>query len=279
MSVLPVLFTAEERPRALTIWVTANSIGIPLGPIVGGWLLDHFWWGSVFLINVPVVLIGLVAVAVLLPESRNPQRHARSTSSAWLLSSVGLVGITYGVIEGGENGWAEPLMLAHPGRRRRGHRRVRGVAAPHRATRWSTCACSARRGFTVGRRRRHARDVRACSACCSRCRSTSRRCSGADALGTGLRLLPVIGGLLVGARLADRLAPRIGAPDPDRRRLRAARRRAAARRHHGGRRRLRLRRDLAGRRRRRPRLRAAARRWTPRSARCRPSAAASARRC
>ena len=58
MAVLPVLFTAEERPRALTIWVTANSLGIPLGPIVGGWLLDHYHWGSVFLINVPVVLSG-----------------------------------------------------------------------------------------------------------------------------------------------------------------------------------------------------------------------------
>ncbi|NUR61851.1 MAG: MFS transporter, partial [Catenulispora sp.] len=55
MSVLTVLFTPEERPRAMGIWATANMLGIPLGPILGGWLLDHFWWGSVFLINLPVV--------------------------------------------------------------------------------------------------------------------------------------------------------------------------------------------------------------------------------
>src|SRR3954467_10689074 len=61
MSVMAVLFTAEERPRGGAIWVTANAPGIPLGPIVGGWVLDHYHWGSVFLINVPVVLIGLVA--------------------------------------------------------------------------------------------------------------------------------------------------------------------------------------------------------------------------
>ena len=76
MSVLTVLFTDEERPKAITVWVTANSLGIPLGPVVGGWLLDHYWWGSVFLINVPVVVVGLVAVAFLLPESRNPRAAA-----------------------------------------------------------------------------------------------------------------------------------------------------------------------------------------------------------
>src|SRR3954447_19818548 len=110
MWLLALLSTPEGRPRALMIWVTANSIGIPLGPIVGGWLLDHYHWGSVFLINVPVVVIGLIAVAVLLPESRNPQRP-RIDVAGVLASSVGLVALTYGVIEGGENGWGEPATL------------------------------------------------------------------------------------------------------------------------------------------------------------------------
>src|SRR5262249_10655882 len=55
MSVLSVLFSAEERPRAIVMWATANMLGIPLGPILGGWLLDHYWWGSVFLVNLPVI--------------------------------------------------------------------------------------------------------------------------------------------------------------------------------------------------------------------------------
>ncbi len=110
MAVLPVLFTPEERPRALTIWITANSLGIPLGPIVGGWLLDHYHWGSIFLINVPVVIVGLVAIAFLLPESRNPVR-SRIDVLGVVTSSLGLVGLTYGIIEGGEQGWTDPVTL------------------------------------------------------------------------------------------------------------------------------------------------------------------------
>src|SRR6478735_144704 len=74
MSILPVLFTPEERPKAITAWVTANTLGIPLGPVIGGYLLDHYHWGAVFLINLPVVVIGLVAMALLLPESKDPSR-------------------------------------------------------------------------------------------------------------------------------------------------------------------------------------------------------------
>ena len=71
LSVLPVLFAPEERQRAVAAIAGASMLSFPIGPIVGGYLLDHFWWGSVFLINVPVVVIALVAVAVLLPESRS----------------------------------------------------------------------------------------------------------------------------------------------------------------------------------------------------------------
>src|SRR5262249_60576636 len=72
MSVLSVLFSAEERPRAIVMWATANMLGIPLGPILGGWLLDHYWWGSVFLVNLPVIAAASAAVVVRLPTSANP---------------------------------------------------------------------------------------------------------------------------------------------------------------------------------------------------------------
>ena len=61
----------EERRKAIAIMSAATMLSFPIGPILGGCLLDHFWWGSVFLINVPVVVIALVAVAFLLPESRS----------------------------------------------------------------------------------------------------------------------------------------------------------------------------------------------------------------
>ena len=74
LSVIPVLFAPEERQKAIALMASATFISFPIGPIVGGYLLDHFWWGSVFLINVPVVVLALVAVVVLLPESRSEQR-------------------------------------------------------------------------------------------------------------------------------------------------------------------------------------------------------------
>jgi len=68
LSMLTVLFDEAERPRAIGIWSAANFIGLPLGPILGGWLLTNAWWGWIFLLNVPIALIGVVAVVVLVPE-------------------------------------------------------------------------------------------------------------------------------------------------------------------------------------------------------------------
>src|ERR1700724_761386 len=67
LSVLPVLFAPEERQKAVAAIAGATMLSFPIGPLVGGYLLSHFWWGSVFLINVPVVVIALVAVAMLMP--------------------------------------------------------------------------------------------------------------------------------------------------------------------------------------------------------------------
>src|SRR6476469_150202 len=67
LAVLPVLFAEAERPRAVGIWAGANFIALPIGPLLGGWLLTHCGWAAVFLINVPVVVCAMVAVAALLP--------------------------------------------------------------------------------------------------------------------------------------------------------------------------------------------------------------------
>jgi len=106
LAVLPVMFAPEERPRAIAIVGGATFIGYPLGPILGGWLLDNYWWGSVFLINVPIVLIALAAVMFLMPESRGSGKF-RIDGAGVVISSVGLAALTYGVIEAGQDGWSD----------------------------------------------------------------------------------------------------------------------------------------------------------------------------
>jgi MFS transporter, DHA2 family, multidrug resistance protein len=110
LAVIPVMFTPEERPRAIATVGGATFLGFPLGPIVGGWLLDHFWWGSVFLINVPIVVIAVVAVIWLMPESRGERRPSIDVVGV-LLSSAGLTAITYGTIEASQDGWGSATVL------------------------------------------------------------------------------------------------------------------------------------------------------------------------
>ena len=111
IAVLPVLFAPGERPRAIAMVMGATFIAFPVGPLLGGWLLDNFWWGSVFLINVPVVAIALVAVALLLPESHGA-RSTRIDVPGIILSSLGLAALTYGCIKAGQDGWSTPAALA-----------------------------------------------------------------------------------------------------------------------------------------------------------------------
>jgi DHA2 family multidrug resistance protein-like MFS transporter len=110
LSVIPVLFAPEERQKAIALMASATFISFPIGPIVGGYLLDHFWWGSVFLINVPIVVLALIAVAFLLPESRSGQRP-RVDVVGVITSSAGLAALTYGFIQAGQDGWASPAAL------------------------------------------------------------------------------------------------------------------------------------------------------------------------
>ena len=214
LAVLPVLFTEQERPRAIAIWVTANAVSFPIGPIAGGWLLGHFWWGAVFLINVPVTIIALIAVSVLLPESRSARRP-RLDPLGVLASSVGLAGLTYGVIDAGVHGWGDAAALAalgagivallafvlwerHISRRQAGQPLVDLALFRSRSFTWGTILATLVSFAMFGMLFVVPQYFQAVE--------------GADALGSGLRLLPIIAGLLVGARLGGRLASRAGAP-------------------------------------------------------------------
>ncbi|WP_433291499.1 MFS transporter [Actinoplanes sp. CA-030573] len=108
LSIIANVFEPRERGRAIGVWAGAVGLGVAIGPIVGGLLLEHFWWGSVFLINVPIVVIGVALVAILVPESRDP-RPGRIDVLGVVLSIIGLSLVTYGVIKGGEDGFGDTL--------------------------------------------------------------------------------------------------------------------------------------------------------------------------
>jgi EmrB/QacA subfamily drug resistance transporter len=111
LSIITNVFDPRERARAIGIWASAVGVSIAVGPIVGGLLLDHFWWGSVFLVNVPLTAIGIAAIAAIVPESRSPN-PGRIDYLGVLLSIAGLVLVVYGIIEGGDNGsWLAPAVL------------------------------------------------------------------------------------------------------------------------------------------------------------------------
>ncbi|GAA1254158.1 MFS transporter [Streptomyces aureus] len=101
LAVLMNVFERDEQPKAIGIWAGGVGIAIAIGPITGGLLLDHFWWGSVFLVNVPIVIIAVVLMLALVPDSRDPN-PGRIDLVGVALSVVGLVLLVYGIIKGGQ---------------------------------------------------------------------------------------------------------------------------------------------------------------------------------
>ena len=110
LSLLTTIFPPEERRKAIATWAGFAGAGGALGPIVSGALLDHFWWGSAMLANVPVVLAVLVAISIFSPNSKDPRATPLDPGGA-ALSLVGLGSLIYGIIEGPEKGWTDPVVL------------------------------------------------------------------------------------------------------------------------------------------------------------------------
>lgn len=105
LSIIQNVFEPEERGKAIGIWAGAAGLGIAIGPLAGGALLKYFWWGSVFLVNVPLVVIGVLAIAAVVPDSKDP-RPGHLDPTGIVLSMIGLGVLVYGIIEGGNsNEW------------------------------------------------------------------------------------------------------------------------------------------------------------------------------
>jgi EmrB/QacA subfamily drug resistance transporter len=100
-----------QRQRAISLWAATTGVGVALGPIIGGLLLAHFWWGSVFLVNVPIAVAGLIAATALVPDSRDPEASAPDLVGA-LLSIAGIGLVLWAIIEGPSRGWSSAAVLA-----------------------------------------------------------------------------------------------------------------------------------------------------------------------
>ncbi len=207
LSMLPVLFREEERPKATRIWVTATALGMPLGPILGGWLLDEYTWGSIFWMNVPIVAISLIAVAILLPRSHGSNKN-RTDIPGILLSSGGLAALTYGVTRSGDEGWGDAgtilfvavsvlLLVAFIWRQRTAsHPLVPLALFRERRFAWGASLATLVNGAMFG--------------VLFGLPLFFQAVNGVDSQTTGLRILPLIGGLIVGAQLSGKLIARLG---------------------------------------------------------------------
>jgi MFS transporter, DHA2 family, multidrug resistance protein len=218
LSVIPVLFAPEERQKAIALMASATFISFPIGPIVGGYLLDHFWWGSVFLINVPVVALAVIAVAFLLPESRSEQR-LRVDIGGVILSSAGLAGLTYGFIKAGQDGWTDAAALVTI---------AAGVVVLAVLVAWESWLTGRNRSTAGSVRGGQIRPLielrlfRSAGFTWGTILATLvsfamfgiffamplyfQEVRGVNAMGSGLRLLPMIGGMIVGMIGGTRLA-------------------------------------------------------------------------
>lgn len=111
LSLITTMFEDEERLYAFSIWASIFSLGFALGPMVGGFLLEHGSWQLVFLINLPVIAVALAGTARYLVDSRDPHQ-TRFDVVGIVLSAIGLFTLVYGIIEAGAEGWTQPDVLA-----------------------------------------------------------------------------------------------------------------------------------------------------------------------
>jgi len=212
LSALTVLFSETERPRAVGIWAAANFLALPIGPILGGWLLTNYWWGWVFLLNVPVALLGLIAVVSFVPESHSASRPGLDPVGIFS-ASAGLAVVTYGLIGAGQHGWKDVTALVWM---------VGGLAVLTAFGLWEGWLSRRPGGqplidfklfqsanftwgvllMTIG--------LLAMIGIMFTMPQYFQAILGTNAQGSGLRLLPLIVGIVIGAGAADRISVRIG---------------------------------------------------------------------
>ncbi|TKK88227.1 MFS transporter [Herbidospora galbida] len=205
-SILPTIFPPAERARAIAVFTAGMAVGLPLGPIVGGYLLDHFWWGSIFLINLPAVAIALLAVVLLVPESRDPQKKGADVPGT-LLSVTGLAALVFGVIEAPVRGWGSPQVLGPI---------AAGLLLLLLFVRVEARAKAPMMDLGLFRDRTFVWGAFGATVVSLGMMGVLfvaplylQAVQGFDAMGTGLRIVPMVAGLMVGGLIGERLIRRL----------------------------------------------------------------------
>jgi EmrB/QacA subfamily drug resistance transporter len=207
LSILIDVFPREERGRAIAIWSGVAGIGIGLGPIVAGLLLEWFWWGSVFLINVPIATIALVAGWWLVPDSRDPGHTGLDLGGAILsISAVSL--LVYAIIEAPGHGWTDPLTLGLF---------AAAIALIGAFAWWESRVAHPMLDFTLFRNRRFSLGAGAIGVSFFALFGTIfaftqylQFVKGYTPLEAGIRLIPLALGIALGAGRSDHLVRRVG---------------------------------------------------------------------
>ena len=209
MAILPRVFAKDELPRAIAVWTAATALGMPVGPLVGGWLLDHFHWSSIFLFNVPVAALAMVAGLWLLPSDGKRERTVPFDALGAVLSALGITALVYGTILIPQDGWTDPavigtltaaavLLTAFVVRERRlAHPLVDLKLFTDRRFLWGTLIAVFVNFAVMGILFVVPQYLQAVL--------------GNDSFATGIRVLPLIGGLMAAASASEALVPRLGA--------------------------------------------------------------------
>jgi MFS transporter, DHA2 family, multidrug resistance protein len=208
LSIVPALFADEgERRTAVGVWAGANFLSLPLGPLVGGWLLNHFDWTSIFWVNVPFAALGVLGIALFIPESRDPSARRLDVPGA-VLAVAGVMSLVYGIIRGPIDGWGDARVLVGT---------VAGVVLLVGLLVWERRASSplidlglfAKPGFAWG-------TLALCVAFGGMVGGLFvltpylQVVQGVDVMGTGVRLMPLVAALVLVAAASNKLTGRLG---------------------------------------------------------------------
>ena len=207
LAIITNVFPREERGKAIGVWAGLNGIGIALGPIIGGLIIDNLQWNWIFLINLPIAAVALIAGWFLVPNSRDPNPK-RLDIPGTFLSIAALSSLVYGLIQGGEVGWGDPVVIAT----------LAGAAVLiFLFILWERHTDNPMLALEFFKNRRFSAGVGAvCLMALAMIGITfgltlyMQFVQGYTALETGLRFIPFALGILIGASSADRVVARLG---------------------------------------------------------------------
>jgi EmrB/QacA subfamily drug resistance transporter len=111
LSIITATFQGRERGAAIGIWAAMSGLAVAVGPVLGGFLVEHVNWQSIFFINVPIGAVGLTLTYLVVRESRDPTKSRRLDPPGLITGTAGVFFLVYGLIEGNARGWTDPLIL------------------------------------------------------------------------------------------------------------------------------------------------------------------------